>query len=158
VERKASDLPRFGGCRAGLAAQRRVGVCPCAALASLIEYSRTTSRCAPGCAISQTCNAGQCDDLVYGPEGPSCSDMSGSSSSGGKVKQLLPWLRLHTVGPGGYRSVVLAKNPSELESRCFPHVAVVKPTDLRHLNDAPQLGFLHRSGLGGVAVQRQVTT
>jgi sulfatase modifying factor 1 len=34
--------------------------------------------CAPGCSVSQTCNAGQCDDVVYGPEGPSCTGMTGT--------------------------------------------------------------------------------
>jgi sulfatase modifying factor 1 len=40
------------------------------------------STCSPGCSISQTCNAGQCDDLVYGPEGQSCSAMTGTECNG----------------------------------------------------------------------------
>jgi sulfatase modifying factor 1 len=40
------------------------------------------SRCAPGCSLSQTCNAGQCENLVYGPEGQSCSAMAGTECNG----------------------------------------------------------------------------
>jgi sulfatase modifying factor 1 len=40
------------------------------------------SLCAPGCSSSQGCHAGQCEDLVYGPEGQSCSAMTGTECNG----------------------------------------------------------------------------
>jgi sulfatase modifying factor 1 len=41
------------------------------------------SPCGPECPSSQTCSAGQCQDLVYGPEGQSCSGMTGTECNGG---------------------------------------------------------------------------
>ena len=50
--------------------------------------------------------------------------------------------------------VLVAKNPSEDESRCLPHAKMVEPIDLRQLDDSAQLGSLYCPGLGGVAIQR----
>ena len=39
--------------------------------------------CGPGCELGQGCDAvGQCRDLEYGPEGPSCADLSGTECNG----------------------------------------------------------------------------
>ena len=52
---------------------------------------------------------------------------------------------------------VVAENPSEQESRCLPHIAVVQAANLGKLDHPAQLGSLDDPRLRRVAVQRQVT-
>ena len=57
-----------------------------------------------------------------------------------------------------YFDLSLPKTRSAHKSRGLPHVMMMKATDFGQFNYLPQFRSLHRSRLGGVAVQRQVAT